>query len=148
MSILLPLQVVNGRLKRARNPKKAIDAFLELLLTTPCRSCVPDPQFGFVFNNLKFEVFNEKEGVIFNSHPTADEPESLYDKKVSGNSKSLNTFALELKKAIERYERRLSEVSVTMAYVKGQRKILISIEGIIVETGEAYRYLSSLSIWN
>ena len=62
MSILLPLQVVNGGVVRTQKLKLAVDAFLDLLLTTACRSCVSDPQFGFVFNNLRFEIFNENEG--------------------------------------------------------------------------------------
>ena len=88
---------------RAKNTKEAIDTFIELLLSTPCQSCVADRQFGFVFNNLKFEIFNENEGVIYNS-AIGDEDPGLYDKKVSGSSKSVNTFAIELKKAIETYE--------------------------------------------
>lgn len=147
MSILLPLQVVNGRLLQAKEDKMAIDAFLELLLTTACGSCVCDPQFGFIFNNLRFEIFNEKEGVIYNSKATKDNL-NLYDKKVSGTSKSINTFAIELKKAIERYEKRIFNVAVTMAYVKSEKRIHINIEGTIVETKEAYRYTSSLNIWN
>ena len=74
MSILLPLQIEKGQLTQAKNPKEAIDAFIELLLTTPCQSCVADRQFGFIFNNLKFEIFNENEGVIYNS---ATEEEDL-----------------------------------------------------------------------
>ena len=42
MSILLPLQIEKGQLTQAKNPKEAIDAFIELLLTTPCQSCVAD----------------------------------------------------------------------------------------------------------
>ncbi len=149
MSVLLPLQMSEGRLWRTSDPKVAIDAFLELLLTTPCGSCVSDPQFGFIFNNLKFEIFNENEGVIYDSKEEGSTPVSgLYSKKVAGTSKSINTFALELKKAIEQYETRLSEVSVSMTYLKGQKKIQVHVEGILKDTGETYRYTSSLHLWN
>ena len=101
MSVLLPLQVTGGRLAGSPNPQPAIDAFIELLLSTPCGGCVADPEFGFIFNNLKFEIFNEKEGVIYDSAPQDGPYARLYDKKVSGNSQNINTFAVDLKKAIE-----------------------------------------------
>ena len=133
MSILLPLQIEKGQLTQAKNPKEAIDAFIELLLTTPCQSCVADRQFGFIFNNLKFEIFNENEGVIYNS-ATEEEDLRLYDKKISGSSKSVNTFAIELKNSIETYEKRLTNVSVTMSYIKNLKKIHVNIEGTLLET--------------
>lgn len=132
---------------QAKNPKEAIDAFIELLLTTPCQSCVADRQFGFIFNNLKFEIFNENEGVIYNS-ATEEEDLRLYDKKISGSSKSVNTFAIELKNSIETYEKRLTNVSVTMSYIKNLKKIHVYIEGTLLETNEAYKYTTSLNIWN
>lgn len=147
MSILLPLRIEKGQLARAKNTKEAIDTFIELLLSTPCQSCVADRSFGFIFNNLKFEIFNENEGVIYNS-ATEEEDLGLYDKKVSGSSKSVNTFAIELKKAIETYEKRLTNVSVTMTYVKNLKKIHVNIEGTLQETNEAYKYTTSLNIWN
>lgn len=147
MSILLPLQIEKGQLAQAKNLKEAIDTFIELLLTTPCQSCVADRQFGFIFNNLKFEIFNENEGVIYNS-ATEEEDLELYDKKVSGSSRSVNTFAIELKKAIETYEKRLTNISVTMSYIKNLKKIHVNIEGTLRETNEAYKYTTSLNIWN
>ena len=147
MSILLPLHIETGQLTQAKNPKEAIDAFIELLLTTPCQSCVADRQFGFIFNNLKFEIFNENEGVIYNS-ATEEEDLRLYDKKISGSSKSVNTFAIELKNSIETYEKRLTNVSVTMSYIKNLKKIHVNIEGTLLETNEAYKYTTSLNIWN
>ena len=148
MSILLPLNVTNGELIRTPDTKIAINAFIELLLTTPCQSCISDPQFGFIFNNLKFEIFNENEGVIYNSGNNEEFYTEIYSKKVSGTSKSINTFATELKRAIEQYEKRLSNVSVTMTYMKKMKKININIEGIITETNQAYQYTTSIDIWN
>lgn len=148
MNVLLPLQITNGRLTSAAQPQIAINAFIELLLSTPCGSCVADPEFGFIFNNLKFEIFNEKEGVIYDSAPQESPHPNLYDKKISGNSKNINTFAIDLKKAIEQYEKRLSHVSVAMTYLKNQRIIQITVEGILIETGEAYKYTTSIRLWN
>lgn len=148
MSILLPLQVSEGRLVRTPDRKKAVDAFLDLLLISPCGSCVADPQFGFIFNNLKFEIFNENEGVIYNSNSKDSSTAGLYSKKVSGTSKSINTFATELKETIGRYEKRLSEVAVSMTYLKGRKKIQVHVEGILTETGEPYRYDADIDLWN
>lgn len=148
MSILLPLQVKDGKLVQASDVKAAVDAFIELLLTTPCGSCVSDPQFGFIFNNLKFEIFNENEGVIYDSEEKNGATSDLYSKKVSGTSKSINTFAIELKRAIEQYEKRLSDVSVSMAYVKKLKKIQVDVEGTLGEMNEAYRYTTSIDLWN
>ncbi len=148
MSILLPLNVTDGKLVRTSETKMAINAFIELLLTTPCHSCASDPHFGFIFNNLKFEIFNENEGVIYNSGSKYVNYAELYNKKVSGTSKSINTFAIELKKAIEQYEKRLSDISVTMAYMKNMKKIQINIEGTITNTNETYQYTTSIDIWN
>lgn len=148
MSILLPLQVRDGKLVQASDVKAAVDAFIELLLTTPCGSCVSDPQFGFIFNNLKFEIFNENEGVIYDSEEKNGASSDLYSKKVSGTSKSINTFAIELKRAIEQYEKRLSDVSVSMAYVKKLKKIQVDVEGTLGEMNEAYRYTTSIDLWN
>ncbi|WP_143039357.1 hypothetical protein [Millionella massiliensis] len=135
-------------MSRTDDRKTAVDAFLDLLLITPCGSCVADPQFGFVFNNLKFEIFNENEGVIYNSNDTDAMAADLYGKKVSGTSKSVNTFATELKQVIERYEKRLSEVSVSMTYLKGRKKIQVHVEGVLTEGGEPYRYDSHIDLWN
>ena len=88
MSILLPLQVAAGNVARAPKLKMAVDAFLDLLLTTACRSCVADPQFGFVFNNLKFEIFNENEGVIYNSAGDGVDSD-MYSKKFREPRKAL-----------------------------------------------------------
>lgn len=148
MSILLPLQVRDGKLVQASDVKAAVDAFIELLLTTPCGSCVSDPQFGFIFNNLKFEIFNENEGVIYDSEEKNGATSDLYSKKVSGTSKSINTFAIELKRAIEQYEKRLSDVSVSMTYVKKLKKIQVDVEGTLGEMNEAYRYTTSIDLWN
>ena len=148
MSVLLPLQVTDGRLAGSPNPQPAIDAFIELLLSTPCGGCVADPEFGFIFNNLKFEIFNEKEGVIYDSAPQDGPYARLYDKKVSGNSQNINTFAVDLKKAIEQYERRLTGVSVSMTYLKSQKMIQIIVEGLLTETNEPYKYTTSINLWN
>ena len=144
MNIGIPLTIRKGRLEN-ENRKDSIDSHIELLLSTPEGGCVSDPEFGFVFNNLRFEIFDENEGVVLNSD---SDRSTLYEKKISGTSRNVNTFAVELKRQIEKYEQRLSEVQVTMAYIREHRKIYITVRGIISETRAEYQYQTSLNVWN
>lgn len=149
-SISLPFKIEKGNLVVENQLKKAIDNNLSLLLSTPCYSYPADPEFGFIFNNLKFEMFNEAEGVVYNSSSDTEIFEGkngLYEKKISGSSKNLNTFASDLKNTISRYENRLADVAVSMTYVKEERLIYIHIKGRIVENGEEYNYTTTLRIW-
>lgn len=144
MNIGIPLTIRKGRLEN-ENRKDSIDSHIELLLSTPEGGCVSDLEFGFVFNNLRFEIFDENEGVVLNSD---SDRSALYEKKISGTSRNVNTFAVELKRQIEKYEQRLSEVQVTMAYIREHRKIYITVRGIISETRAEYQYQTSLNVWN
>mgnify|MGYP002525640353 CR=1 FL=1 len=147
-SLIAPIEITKKGLLRTDNEKESIDSFLNLLLNTTCGECYIDPHFGFIFNNLRFEIFNEQQGVIYNSNPdenVAEEP--LYTKKISGNSRNLNTFSSELKDAIERYEHRLKDIQTTMSYVRNERKIFITVTGIIAATKKKYQYETILNIW-
>ena len=149
-SVNIPLQIVRHELLKAEDHRQAIDQSLGMLLTTPCYSSVADPQYGFIFNNLRFEIFNEHEGVVYNSSESADIFEGkagLYDKKISGTSKNLNTFAAELKHTIATYERRLSNVSVSMTYIREERKIYITIKGVITDLQTEYQYSTTINVW-
>lgn len=146
MSIGMPLEIQNGRLTRAKDLKSSIDSNVELLLTSPQGDCVSDRDFGFVFNNLRFEIFDENEGVVFNSD--ASSSSALYEKKISGSSRNINTFAIELKRTIEKYEKRLSDLSVTMSYIREHRKIYINVKGYITDTQADYQYQTSINVWN
>ncbi|MGM9759336.1 MAG: hypothetical protein ACI30I_04370 [Parabacteroides sp.] len=149
MSIAIPFDIQKGLLKRDETLKQSIDNFIELLLTTPCHSCVADPHLGFVFNNLKFEIFNENDGVVYSSGGEEGTVEdSIYDKKISGSSKNINTFATELKRVINKYETRLTDVTVTMSYIREQKTIYINIKGIILENQADYKYQTTIRVWN
>lgn len=149
-SISLPLQVGSRGLTREEKLKKSLDASISLILSTPLFSTPADPQFGFVFNNLRFEMFNENEGVVYDSGDTdyMDGLQGIYDKKISGSSKSINTFASELKESILKYERRLEDVSVSMTYIREERQIYITIKGVIISTKENYVYKQTIRVWN
>lgn len=149
-NISLPLKISKGKLDGEEKLKNAIDQHLELLLSTPCYSSPVEPEYGFIFNNLKFEIFNEKEGVVFNSSDTTEIFEGkggLYQKKISGSSKNLNTFASELRTTIGQYETRLQDVSVSMTYVREERLIYINIKGRVKATGDDYNYTTTLKVW-
>ena len=148
-SLVSPLEISMGSISRTDNQKESIDAFLEILLTSACGDCCIDPEFGFIFNNMRFEIFNEREGTIFNSSSTEDSAdEQLYLKKISGNSKNINTFATDLKEVIMKYEHRLTDVAATMSYVRDERKIYITVTGVIIDTQEKYKYDTTLKIWS
>lgn len=151
-NISLPLHVKKGKLASDTDLKHSIDAFLSLLIATPKLSCVSNPDFGFIFNNLRFEILNENEGVVYNSSSTdyelGSEATDIYDKKISGSSKSLNTFAAELKNTISRYETRLKDVSTTMTYVRDERLIYITVKASVRDTNEKYRFNTTIKVWN
>jgi hypothetical protein len=148
-NLISPLDIIGGSIMRTANVKESIDSFLEILLTSACGDCSIDPEFGFIFNNMRFEIFNEREGTIFNSTSTdSREEEDLYNKKISGNSKNVNTFATELRQVIMKYEERLTEVQATMSYVREERKIYITVTGIIVDTREKYKYDTTIKVWS
>jgi hypothetical protein len=145
--LVAPLEIGKSGFQQARSVKESIDSFLTLLVNSTCGECSIDPKFGFVFNNTRFEIFNEQQGVIYNSIQDANEQnDSLYTKKISGNSRNVNTFSSELKAAVEKYERRLNDVTATMEYVRSERTIYITITGVIAQTGEKYRYETTLKI--
>ena len=148
-SLISPLEIIGGGMLRTDNLKESIDSFLEILLTSACGDCCIDPEFGFIFNNMRFEIFNEREGTIFNSSTIeSEDDELLYSKKISGNSKNVNTFATDLKQVIMKYEQRLTDVSATMSYVRDERKIYITVTGVIIDTKEKYKYDTTLKIWS
>lgn len=150
MSLKLPIEIIKGKLAEEESTVKAIDNNIDLLLSTPQYSCAADPAYGFIFNNLRFEIFNEKEGVVYNSLESEDRFQvfdELYNKKISGSSKNLNTFASELKDAITIYEKRLINIKVTMTYIREEKTIYVNVTGEIKENGESYDYTTTLRVW-
>lgn len=133
-SIAIPLTVHRSRVERNDNIADAITGYLTLLSSTPRYLTAVDPEFGFMFNNLKFENVNEKEGVV-------------YDKKLSGSSKNLNTFAAELQQTIIRYEPRLNDVKVNMTYIREEKRIYTTVNAVIAATNKPYQYNTTIKVW-
>ena len=100
----IPLQVKKKGFAREKSLKKSLDESLYMLLTTPRYNNMSDPEYGFIFNNMRFEIFDEHEGVIYNSGDTIYDRgiKDVYNKKISGSSKNMNTFAAELKEVVKR----------------------------------------------
>ena len=145
----IPLEVKKKGFAREKNLKKSLDESLYMLLTTPRYNNMSDPEYGFVFNNMRFEIFDEHEGVIYNSGDTIYDRgiKDVYNKKISGSSKNMNTFAAELKEVVKNYEKRLSDVAVTMTYIREERMIYVTIKGVITQTKEDYVFTSTLKVW-
>ncbi len=137
------------RLLREDKEKKSIDEAISLLLSTHQFSTPADPEYGFVFINLRFEIFNESEGVVYNSGDDTDVHglTGLYDKKISGSSKNMNTFAAELKDTLTVYEKRLENISVAMTYIRENRLIYVTVKATIVSTQEPYTYTTTINVW-
>ena len=149
-SIAIPLNITAKGLGYVEDQKKAIDQSLTLLLATPCFSSVADPHFGFIFNNMRFEIFDENEGVVYNSSDSSsifEGPDGMYGKKISGSSKNLNTFAAELKDTISRYEPRLENLNVAMTYIRRERRIYVVVKGNITDTETEYKYETLINVW-
>lgn len=145
MRLNIPLDIWKGSLRQSTSQKQSVDQHLDLLLTTPVGDSPADPELGFIFNNLRFEIFDEKEGVVLNT--SQHDNTGIYDKKISGSSRNVNTFAVDLKKLIEKYEYRLKDVAVTMSYIREHKKIYIVVKGIMADSGEEYKYQNTLDIW-
>lgn len=140
ISLKLPLEVTRTGLERQENTVLSINAFIELLLHSIQGESAADTDFGFLLNSMKFENFNESEGVVFGRT-------GPLGKKVSGTSRNLNTFASELCSVIKKYEPRLKDVSASMTYARVERVIYVNVKGVIVETEEDYQYDTIIKIW-
>lgn len=146
MTLTIPFTISGGALQRKTSTISSIQSHINLLLTTSMGECVADPEFGFVFNNLRFEMFNENEGVVFSPEGQEDSP--LYNKKIAGSSKNIHTFATQLKEQIERYEKRLTDVSVVMSYVREQRRVFVTVNALIESTKQPFIYKRSMVVWS
>ena len=149
-TIALPFKIEKGKIAEEKSLKEAINRHIDILLSTPCYSCAADPGYGYIFNNLRFEIFNENEGVVYNSSLQPDnflDKEGLYEKKISGSSKNLNTFAAELKDTITKYEKRLDDIQVSMTYVREEKKIYVNVRGFIKDIDEQYSDTTTMRVW-
>jgi len=124
-----------------KNIKASIDAFLRLLISSSKYDSIADEEFGFCLEDFRYEGFSSEMGMFLErGHLVNDNDENtmlgeihdpLYKKRLIGNSKRPDTFARELKTCIERYEKRLKDVNVTMDFQKNGRLIHVIVTGVI-----------------
>ncbi len=141
LSLSLPLRIEREGLGRESNPKRAVTSFIHLLITTHLGDALCDGRFGFLLNNLKFQNFDESNGVVFGQT-------GRFGKKISGSSRNIDTFAAELRDTITAYETRLKDVSVSMTYTRIEKVIYVTVKGVIVETEEDFQYDTTIKVWN
>ena len=115
--------------------KKSIDDFIELLVVSPNGSFKADYNFGFVFQNFRFE--------------NSDTNDRINSKKLYGESINKNNYAYDLKLTIEEYESRLTNVQVKMNFDPKQKNVSLSITGKYEEefTEKYYQKNISFYIW-
>lgn len=140
------------------NLKASIDAFIKLLICSNKYDSIADEEFGFCLEDFRYETFSpeqakflEKDVVIKDASENTQLysiRNPLYDKNLIGNSKNQDTFARELKKSIERYEKRLREVSVVMDFQKNARLIHIIVTGKINNPSNTLYYNEfNMEVW-
>jgi len=117
------------------NIKESIDNFIELLVVSPCGSLKSDYDFGFIFQNFRFE--------------NNDANEQINSKKLFGESVNKNNYAFDLKQTIEQFETRLKNVKVNMNWEPKIKKISFDISGKYEEGYEEKSYSKNISfiIW-
>ena len=115
--------------------KDSIDSFIQLLVVSPQGSFKADYNFGFEFQNFRFE--------------NSDSNEQINYKKLYGDSINKNNYAYDLKISIEAYESRLKDVHVRMNYDPKIKKISLDITGYYEENYVEKRYDKNISflIW-
>ena len=115
--------------------KESIDHFIDLLVASPNGSFKADYNFGFVFQNFRFE--------------NCDSNEQINSKKLYGVSVNKNNYAYDLKLTIEQYESRLTQVEVKMNFDPKIKQITLDITGKYEEdyVEKKYQKIVSFIIW-
>lgn len=145
MNIRLPLQIENGMIATDQKMKQSINKHIDVLLSTAKGTVTCDHEYGFEFSALRFENFNENEGTVFTKDSN---PDNVYQKKVSGSSKNLLTFAAEFNNQLNKYEPRLENTNVAMTYIREERLIVITIRGTVKEINIPYQYKTTIKVWS
>ena len=141
-----------------RDVKSSIDAFLTVLISSNKFDCVADDEFGFCLEDFRYEAFSTERAKFLETKSIPKDPlentllreinSPLYAKRLAGNSKNADTFARELKNSIERYEKRLKDVTVNMDFQMRGRIIHITVTGKINDpTNGFYYYEKNVEVW-
>ena len=138
--------------------KESIDNFLKFLISSNKYDSIADEDLGFCLEDFRYEGFSSESGQFLErKQPPKDKTENtmlseirdpLYNKRLIGNSKRSETFARELKMCIERYERRLRDVAVTMDFQKNGRLIHVIVTGVINDAANTLYYNEfNIEVW-
>ena len=140
------------------NIKDSIDAFLRFLISSNKYDSIADEELGFCLEDFRYEGFSSSNGQFLERKPISrDKSENtmlneindpLYEKRLIGSSKRPDTFARELKICIERYERRLKDVTVNMDFQKNGRLIHVIVTGVIDNLANTLYYNEfNIEVW-
>ena len=138
--------------------KESIDTFLRFLISSNKYDSIADEDLGFCLEDFRYEGFSSESGQFLERKQLSkDKTENtmlneicdpLYNKRLIGNSKRSDTFARELKLCIERYERRLRDVTVTMDFQKNGRLIHVIVTGVINNVANTLYYNEfNIEVW-
>lgn len=141
MPIAIPLDIVNGKLTETTDEKKSIEQFLSLLVSSYQGSFLADEDFGFTLMNHRFENLD-----AMNTKTMGDDGKN---KNIYGKSNNVEYYAYDLKQSIEKYERRLSDVTVEIK-AKETFKAVININGKYTDKNGSVKNLTyniDVNIW-
>lgn len=128
--------------------KKSVDSFMALLLSSKKHSCIADDDFGFIFENLRYENIDPNRGLFIDNENNTILRSSIYDKKINGTGKNANSFAKEIKNSIEKYEKRLENVEISIDFQQKGKIVCIMVNGILCDhRNTPYSYEFKINIW-
>ena len=135
--IKIPVTITESFTKEnaTRKLKESIDSFIDLIVISPHGSFKADYNFGFVFQNFRYE--------------NCDANEQINSKRLYGISVNKNNYAYDLKLAIEAYESRLANVEVRMGYDAKIKEVSLEVTGKYEEDFTEKKYQKNISflIW-
>lgn len=151
MYTVVPFRIGNKTgIAKTGDVKSSIASFLELLVSCPQGECESEPEFGFMLKNFRFENVNEERGVLYSAGANdSDDQTNYYSYKIHGRSNNgQKTFALDLKKCIERYEPRLKQVKVNIEYQRIKKTVILTVTGLVGENiSERFEHSIKIHVW-
>lgn len=147
MNLLTPI-LLNRTNEYTDDMKKSVDSFIALLLSSKKHSCIADDDFGFIFENLRYENIDPNRGLFIDNENNTILRSSIYDKKINGTGKNANSFAKEIKNSIEKYEKRLENVEISIDFQQKGKIVCIMVNGILCDhRNTPYSYEFKINIW-
>lgn len=147
MNLTTPI-LLNKTNEYTDDMKKSVDSFIALLLSSKKHSCIADDDFGFIFENLRYENIDPNRGLFINNDDNLILRSSIYDKKINGTGKNVNSFAKEIKNSIEKYEKRLENVEISIDFQQKGKIVCIMVNGILCDhRNTPYSYEFKINIW-